>query len=144
MIHLIPPPNFNPKFDVVGAYITANGKLLMLQRSAVEEEANTWGQPAGKLEIGEDPLRAMVRELKEELGLIVAAEDLKFFRTLYVQFPTYDITYHMFGLELEEDFAVTLDPNEHQAHAWVAPIEAMQLNLIPNNEQTIKLFFNLE
>jgi 8-oxo-dGTP diphosphatase len=54
---------------VVGAALLDGGRLLAARRSAPEELAGRWELPGGKVEEGEAPEAALVRELREELGV---------------------------------------------------------------------------
>ncbi|MFI9807228.1 (deoxy)nucleoside triphosphate pyrophosphohydrolase [Streptomyces sp. NPDC052301] len=54
---------------VVGAALLDDGRLLAARRSAPAELAGRWELPGGKVEPGERPEDALVRELREELGI---------------------------------------------------------------------------
>ncbi|HZX39044.1 MAG TPA: (deoxy)nucleoside triphosphate pyrophosphohydrolase [Streptomyces sp.] len=54
---------------VVAGAVFDRGRLLAARRSAPEELAGRWELPGGKLEPGESPEQALVRELREELGV---------------------------------------------------------------------------
>ena len=54
---------------VVAGVILENGKVLVTQRKAGSHLAGMWEFPGGKVDEMEDPRDALVRELKEELGI---------------------------------------------------------------------------
>lgn len=54
---------------VVAGALIADGLLLLAQRSRPPELAGMWELPGGKAESGESPEDALVRELREELGV---------------------------------------------------------------------------
>ncbi|MFF3918327.1 (deoxy)nucleoside triphosphate pyrophosphohydrolase [Streptomyces sp. NPDC001852] len=54
---------------VVGAALLDGGRLLAARRSAPADLAGRWELPGGKVEPGERPEDALVRELREELGI---------------------------------------------------------------------------
>lgn len=54
---------------VVAAALFTDGHLLAARRSAPPELAGRWELPGGKVEPGEHPEEALVRELREELGV---------------------------------------------------------------------------
>ena len=59
---------------VAVALIDVEGRVLIAQRPAGKEHAGLWEFPGGKVEPGESPEAALVRELREELGVTVAPE----------------------------------------------------------------------
>lgn len=61
---------------VAAALIAPDGKILVQQRPLGKALAGLWEFPGGKVEPGETPEAALVRELAEELGIAVAEQDL--------------------------------------------------------------------
>lgn len=73
------PPSAPPSalFPVVAAALTDGaGRVLVQQRPPGRQMAGLWEFPGGKLEPGETPEAALVRELAEELGITLAPADL--------------------------------------------------------------------
>jgi 8-oxo-dGTP diphosphatase len=58
------------------ALIDSDGRVLLAQRPVGKHLAGLWEFPGGKIEAGETPERALVRELKEELGIDISASCL--------------------------------------------------------------------
>jgi 8-oxo-dGTP diphosphatase len=58
---------------VAGAVFDASGRVLIAQRPAGKALAGRWEFPGGKLHADEAPYAGLVRELREELGIEVAA-----------------------------------------------------------------------
>jgi 8-oxo-dGTP diphosphatase len=61
---------------VAAALVDAQGRVLMQQRPAGRDHGGLWEFPGGKLEPGEGPVAALVRELHEELAIVVAPDAL--------------------------------------------------------------------
>jgi len=57
---------------VVGAAILDGGRLLAARRKEPAALAGGWELPGGKVEPGEDDLAALVRECREELGVVIS------------------------------------------------------------------------
>jgi 8-oxo-dGTP diphosphatase len=57
---------------VVGAAIVRDQRLLAARRSGPSPTAGGWELPGGKVDPGEDDLAALVREIREELGVTIA------------------------------------------------------------------------
>lgn len=58
--------------SVVGAAIVRDGRVLAARRTAPCATAGRWELPGGKVEPGEKPEAALIREIDEELGCTVA------------------------------------------------------------------------
>jgi len=74
-------------------------QVLMVSRPPGKIQAGSWEFPGGKLEVGEDAVTALVRELKEEMGVSVAANDCE-----RLMFITQD--YLTLGYQVELDVFV--------------------------------------
>ncbi len=59
---------------VVGAAILDAGRVLAARRTTPPEAAGRWEFPGGKVEPGETPEEALVREVTEELGCTIAVD----------------------------------------------------------------------
>jgi len=62
-----------PQTVVAAGILRDAGRILICQRRAEQDHALKWEFPGGKLEAGETPAEALIRELKEELGIDAAA-----------------------------------------------------------------------
>jgi len=60
---------FTQTFGVVGAIIERNGKILLVKEAKKGKDTGKWNHPAGWIELGEDPIESVKREVKEEAGL---------------------------------------------------------------------------
>ena len=58
------------------ALVDADGRVLIAQRPAGRPMAGLWEFPGGKVELNETPEATLIRELQEELGIIVNEECL--------------------------------------------------------------------
>ncbi len=143
MIFKTAPADFNSKYHIVNCYVEYEGKILLLQRQRNKPQPGTWGVPAGKLNEPEKPQEAIIRELREETGIEAGAKQISFGSKVFVRYPDYDFVYHIFHLRLNEEPAVTLNPEEHKAYQWLSPQKALRIELIQDEGNCIKLFYNL-
>jgi len=134
-----PPENFNP-IEVVGCCVEHNGEILLLLRQDHKTAPNQWGEPAGKVEKGEDNFEAMVRELFEETGILKKKEDIVFRDTFYCRNENGDLIYHSFVLELNEKPKVEIDRTCHKEYKWATKKEALNLDLVHDLDFLINIF----
>lgn len=144
MIYFEEPENFNTKFDVASCFIESDEEILVLRRAPHKPQGGTWGIPAGKVEQEESPLDTVKRELAEETGIKLGDEPAKYFKTIFVRYPTYDFKYHMYFVRLKHKPEIKIDENSHTEHRWLKPVEALELDLIEDEDACIKLFYNLD
>jgi len=144
MIHLRPPPNFTPSFEVVSCFCEYDGTILLLHRQSHKSEGNTWGVPAGKGNPDEDLPQAMSRELYEETGITLTPKSLKFFQTVYVEFKSYSFIYHMFHTSFTSKPKVEIDSKEHKDFIWVTPQEALKMDLIQDLGTCVRGFMDTD
>jgi 8-oxo-dGTP diphosphatase len=102
------------------ALIDAQRRVLLAQRPAGKSMAGLWEFPGGKVEDHETPEQALVRELHEELGIDVAADDLE---PLAFASHTYDDFHLLMPLFDCVRWRGTPRPREGQALAWVGAAE---------------------
>ena len=63
-------------FVVAAALTDEKGQILLQKRPEGAQMGGLWEFPGGKVDNGESPEVALIRELEEELGIIVSAQDL--------------------------------------------------------------------
>ncbi len=111
---------------MVAAVIERDGRVLVAQRPPHKHLALKWEFPGGKVEPGEEPAAALVREIKEELGCDIAV-GRALPRSTHA-YATITIELIPFCCQLAAGSAEP-HPNEHTAVLWVMPGELKTLDL---------------
>ena len=119
---------------VAAALFDAEGRILLAQRPAGKSMAGLWEFPGGKLEPGETPEQALVRELHEELSIMVDEASL---RPVTFASHAYQDFHLLMPLYATESWEGELKPREGQSLAWV---RSSELHLYPAPEADIPLF----
>lgn len=109
------------------------GEIFITQRSSDAHMANKWEFPGGKIESGESPEQALVRELQEEIG--IHAQGYQLFETIEHQFPDRHISLWFYLVEQWEG-----EPwgKEGQPGRWVAQHELLADEFPPANALIIQ------
>jgi 8-oxo-dGTP diphosphatase len=115
-----PPSSRRLLLVAAAALLDASGRVLITQRPQHKALGGLWEFPGGKVEPGEAPEAALIRELKEELDLTVASEDLEPFAFASHAYPEFHLLMPLYLIRRWTG-DLRLDPNAAQAAAWVAP-----------------------
>ncbi len=100
-------------------FLASTGRVLLLQRSAEGDAAGSWCIPGGKIEEGETPEQAAVREVFEETGYRAGYAGTVHFRRVKD-----DVDFTTYLRRIEDEFLPKLN-EEHDAYAWVKPDEVL-------------------
>jgi 8-oxo-dGTP diphosphatase len=109
--------------NVVCAIIEKGEKILVAKRPTTKSMGGKWELPGGKIEPGEDPRAAIVREIREELGCEVAVR---------AQLTPHEHEYPSFAIRLIPLLCYVIDdeprPLEHDAIIWAEREELQRLD----------------
>ena len=122
------------------ALIDGDGRVLLAQRPAGKSMAGLWEFPGGKLASGETPEAALVRELKEELGIDITESCLA-----AIGFVSYDYdTFHLLmPLYACRQWRGQVAAHEGQALAWVRPARLADYKMPPADVPLLAALQNL-
>ncbi|MBI1253715.1 MAG: 8-oxo-dGTP diphosphatase MutT [Hyphomonas sp.] len=119
---------------VAAALFDDEGRILLAQRPVGKQLAGLWEFPGGKLEPGETPEAALVRELEEELSIRVNESSLEPMTFASFTYPTFHLLMPLYGCK---KWSGSIQPREGQAVAWV---ETSRLRDYPAPPADIPLF----
>ena len=94
-VYLEEPKNFKPKVEIVGCFLQSGDEILILHRQNHKMYGNFWAVPGGKMDRGETPLEAAMREVREETGYDLSDKPLKYLKKVYIETDKIDFVYHM-------------------------------------------------
>jgi 8-oxo-dGTP diphosphatase len=111
--------------------LDGEGRVLIAKRPPGCPLAGLWEFPGGKVEAGESPEHALSRELAEELGIEIAADDLAPLTFASHAYPDFHLLMPLF---LCSRWRGALTPQEGQELAWVRPAELASYDMPPADE----------
>src|SRR5882762_4446618 len=100
------------------ALIDADGRVLLAQRPEGKSMAGLWEFPGGKIEAGETPEQSLIRELEEELGIVVKEACLAPLTFASHSYPDFHL---LMPLYVCRRWDGTVTAREGQSLAWVRP-----------------------
>ena len=118
--------------EVVAAVILHEGRILATQRGYGEWK-DWWEFPGGKMEAGETPEEALVREILEELSTEISVDE--FLCTVEYDYPKFSLTMHCYLCSLLTE---ALHLNEHEAAKWLTLDELDCVEWLPADLKVIE------
>jgi 8-oxo-dGTP diphosphatase len=100
------------------ALVDADGRVLLAQRPPGRPMAGLWEFPGGKVEAGERPELSLIREMNEELGIVVREECLAPLTFASHSYPDFHLLMPLYVCRRWEG---TIAAQEGQKLAWVRP-----------------------
>ena len=114
--------------EVVAAIIIRGGSVFATQRGYGDWKG-WWEFPGGKIEPGESPQEALVREIREELDAEISVGEL--LETVEWDYPDFHLTMHCFICSLLSE---SLHLNEHEAATWLNLENLRSVKWLPAGE----------
>lgn len=118
--------------EVVAAVIVRDGSLFATQRGYGDFK-DMWEFPGGKMERGETPQDALVREIREELDAEITVGDL--IKTVEYDYPAFHLKMHCFLCSLKSEDIVL---KEHEAARWLSKKNLRSVNWLPADLSVIE------
>jgi 8-oxo-dGTP diphosphatase len=125
---------------VACALIDADGRVMIAQRPVSKDMAGLWEFPGGKLEAGERPEQALIRELREELGIAVKEDCLAPFTFASHAYPEFHLLMPLYVCRKWEGLPC---PHHHQALKWVFPRDINRYPMPPADLPLIPMLCDL-
>ena len=121
---------------VAGALIDADGRVLITKRPNGKEMAGLWEFPGGKIEEGETPEQALIRELKEELNIETKGSCLAPLSFASHQYEKFHLLMPLFICRRWWGDILAL---ESQEVLWVRPKKLRDFDMAPADEPLVSM-----
>jgi 8-oxo-dGTP diphosphatase len=122
------------------ALIDPDGRVLIAQRPAEKEMAGLWEFPGGKVEAGEQPEQALIRELREELSISVEEDCLAPFTFASHAYERFHLLMPLFVCRRWEGNVI---PTESPAVKWVKPRDLTDYAMPPADRPLLPMLRDL-
>ena len=125
---------------VAVALIDRDGRVLLAERPAGKQLAGMWEFPGGKVDPGETPEAALIRELKEELGVDTEASCLSPFTFASHTYEKFHLLMPLYVCRVWEGLPQGL---EGQRLAWATPKEMTGYPMPPADKPLVAMLRDL-
>ncbi len=125
---------------VAVALVDVDGRVLIAQRPDGKSMAGLWEFPGGKVELGELPEAALIRELDEELGIDVSRKCLAPLTFASHGYKDFHLLMPLYVCWVWEG---TVTPKEGQKLKWVRPLELKEYPMPPADVPLVAMLRDL-
>jgi len=119
--------------DVVAALIWDGEKFLICQRPSHKARGLLWEFVGGKVEAGETPQEALIRECREELGVTISVGEL--FMTVIHEYPDLTVRLALYNAEIASGAPRKI---EHSDIRWITAGEIRDYAFCPADEEILE------
>lgn len=120
------------RIEVVAAVIIQDNKIFATQRGYGDFK-DGWEFPGGKIEDGETPEAALIREIREELATDISVD--KYLCTVDHDYPKFHLTMHCYICSVVDG---TLTLREHEAARWLGWEQLWSVEWLPADVEVVK------
>ena len=121
------------QIEVVAAIIHDDeGRIFATQRGYGDFK-DGWEFPGGKMELGETPEDALIREILEELETRIVVES--FFQTVEWDYPKFHLTMHCYWCRVDSG---SLTLKEHEAARWLNREQLESVDWLPADRAVVE------
>lgn len=121
------------KIQVVAAVIIEGNRLFTTQRGYGEFK-DGWEFPGGKVEEGETPEEALIREIHEELDAVISVDN--YLCTVDHDYPNFHLTMHCYLCSIISGELVL---REHEAAKWLGWDQLWTVGWLPADVSVVKI-----
>jgi 8-oxo-dGTP diphosphatase len=125
---------------VAVALIDADNRILLARRPEGKQLGGLWEFPGGKVEEGERPEQALIRELHEELDIVVAEPCLAPLTFASYAYPEFHLLMPLYACRRWQGFVVA---REGQTVKWVKPRDLRDYPMPPADAPLIPALLDL-